>query len=216
MEAKPDIVRTLLNYLIAGVQDRGGRPIKTQLVKLLYLVDLEYYRRIRKTVTGLEWIFYHYGPYAFAVEPILSDLPDVEEEEFRSTKGRRGFAYKSTQTAGGIQKELETYASGLVRRLADRVLDAWASENLWKLLDFVYFETEPMENATRGGLLDFTTVRSAPSASQAPPSSSLDKKTIAELKKLIEQAPNTARSPTPAPHDDVYWEAIRIMNEEDS
>lgn len=47
------------------------------------------------------------------------------------------------------------------------------------------------------------------------PSSSLDKKTIAELKKLIEQAPKTGRRPTPAPYDDVYWEAIRIMDEED-
>jgi uncharacterized protein YwgA len=36
----------------------------TRLVKLLYLIDCDYFKWKRETLTGAAWVFYHYGPYS--------------------------------------------------------------------------------------------------------------------------------------------------------
>ena len=227
-------ISALLNYLIVGVQCRGGTPIKTQVVKLTYLVDMEFYRRVRKTATGLNWIFYHYGPYTSELEPILRRLPDIETEEFTSTKGRKGFAYKSEMDATDVREQLTQHFSSLVRSLADRVLDEWALVELWELLDYVYFETEPMKDAERGERLDFSKIISqvAPQEGARTPSPNvvsrmltaadqsrsamLDMQTLNRLRAIDDrQIKRKVAKPTPAPYDETYWTALDIMNDED-
>lgn len=212
-----DLVVALLNYLILGVNERGGRPTRTQLVKLLYLVDVEHQRRAGRTSTNLEWVFYHYGPYAFEIEPILQGLPDMEEEVFTSAKGCKGYTYRSEQDFADAESELHKHFSPLVKRVADRVLNEWALADLWELLDYVYFETEPMQDATRGRPLDFSkVVRAGPSTGAAAPGK-LGAKTVADLRALAQQSSIREKGtpPAPAPYDEVYWEALRIMNQED-
>jgi hypothetical protein len=42
--------------------------------------------------------------------------------------------------------------------IVDRIVKEWGDADLNKLLDYVYFETEPMQNAKRGDVLDFSSV----------------------------------------------------------
>ena len=47
---------------------------KTNLVKLIYLVDEENCRARRETFAGLKWVFYHCGAYSFGIGAALAEL----------------------------------------------------------------------------------------------------------------------------------------------
>jgi hypothetical protein len=127
-------------------------PAKTRLIKLLYLIEIEHYKHLQKRLTNLRWQFYHYGPYAPEIEHVLGS-PDIEEITFSLRDGRQGSHYDLAEDEGQNNLPPE------LKRLIDYIVKDWGEIDLNKLLDHVYFETEPMINAKRGQLLDFTTVQ---------------------------------------------------------
>ena len=148
-------------------------PMKTRLIKLLYLTELEYYRRTGKRLTSLAWQFYHFGPYAAALEPYVGDLNSI--------------------VSGGLLAEMLSKSPGEkslddpdLRHAIVDVVHEWGFAELNTLLDHVYFETEPMQAASRGEFLDFATT------SRAKPqmlSLNLDRKKLKTLRdKLKERA----------------------------
>ena len=66
-------IKPLIAYLVDQVVDQGGSPNKTTLIKLVYLVDVECWRKLGKPATGLEWRFHHYGPYSAELERDIND-----------------------------------------------------------------------------------------------------------------------------------------------
>jgi len=211
-------LRILATYIVNQLQERGVRPIKTQLMKLLYIVDLEHYRRYSRTVTEVEWIYYHHGPYSAQLDRTLAILPDVEESEFLSRAGRKGFVYLSEADSDRNELELIDVFGYSTKTVLDRVLDRWALEDLWVLLDYVYFETEPMQGAHRSELLDFSKVRpiEADKITSAKTEFPADKLSTLR-RRLLESRPKrrVPRVPTPASYDPVYFDAMRIMNREE-
>lgn len=208
----------LTTYLINQIQERGGRPIKTQLMKLIYLLDLEFYRRRSRTVTQLPWRYYHHGPYAVEVDRILGALPDIDESEFVSRAGRKGYAYVSGSDLDENEQQLIDTFGYPVKHVFDRVLDRWALEDLWVLLDYVYFETEPMQGAHRGDILDFSKVLQEEVTAPPAPKIHLPESKLTELRqKLVDSRSKRKgmRAPTPAPYDSTYFDALRIMDEAD-
>lgn len=158
-------------------QERMLPPLKTRLVKLLYLAELEYYRRTRRRLTNLDWMFYHFGPYAFSLAPYLGD-PDVDTlplELQRLTSSGPG-----TRGETGFDHDAEAAVTDVVHE--------WGNADLNTLLDYVYFETEPMQSARRGDALDFSSV--APLHVTRRLGIKLDPNKIKELrKKLASRAP---------------------------
>ena len=57
-------LKPLIAYLIDQVREQEGAPNKTALVKLVYLIDVECWRKLGKPATDLQWRFHHYGPYS--------------------------------------------------------------------------------------------------------------------------------------------------------
>ena len=77
------LLRHLISHTVTELTDMGAGFGKTKLVKLLYLMDVENYRRRQETISGLEWCFYHYGPYAFEIDSALNELSfDIPQESF--------------------------------------------------------------------------------------------------------------------------------------
>jgi hypothetical protein len=126
-------------------------PAKTRLIKLLYLIEIEFYRLSQKRLTDLRWQFYHYGPYASEIEQVLGS-PDIEELPFSLRDGRQGSRYDF------VDDENTCNVPSEIRRIVDHTVKAWGETDLNKLLDYVYFETEPMIHAKRGEFLNFTKV----------------------------------------------------------
>jgi len=139
-------------YRQAALQ-RMPPPFVTRLVKLIYLADLEWRRTHRgEPLTDLTWKFLHYGPYATEFAELFAD-PEMEVKELESGKLARRFDFSpEALDRPVVPEEIASVIGKLVKR--------WGDADLNTLLDHVYFDTEPMENAKRGELLDFSTVRS--------------------------------------------------------
>ena len=201
----------LIGYVVREAQDRGFRLLKTQLVKLLYLADVEALRSGLPRVTEVRWVFYKYGPYAAEVDRTLKELvgTELQETEGISARGRIYHTYKS--------EAAEDYEAGLApweKAILGRVLDRWLGEDLNRLLDHVYFETEPMLEAEWGKPLDLSLVqprRPGPSVRWTPELEARLRELRQRLRRKAEEELERARRDREAHrprYDDLFFEAM--------
>ena len=183
---------------------------KTKIVKLLYLIDVEYYRTYQQTLTGLEWIYYYYGPYAYALERGLEDLGFLlTKESFRTQDGKQGMAYK----ASGPQ-DLDDLGFAKKAKI-DRIIKHWAFEDTEDLLDFVYTDTEPMRGAVFGEMLDFSKIEI--DRARYVRELSIPQEKLTALRERFRTRQLTRHEPlTPSPrYDAVFFEGMGILDSED-
>ncbi|MFZ3342953.1 MAG: hypothetical protein WA213_18870 [Terriglobales bacterium] len=130
-------------------------PAMTRLVKLLYLADIEWRKGHNgEPLANLTWRFLHFGPYALELAEPLGG-PEMEVKELEGGKEVRRFTFSEDELKDPqVPEEVVSIFAHLVKR--------WGGTDLNMLLDYV--DTEPMEAATRGELLDFTVLTSS-----APP-----------------------------------------------
>ena len=94
----------------------------TELIKLLYLIDLDYYREQGEKLTGLNYKNYYYGPYSPDIELCLEKLYNkriLSPEIIITWTGRKGNFIKpnvkenaielSQETKGFIEKAIKRY-----------------------------------------------------------------------------------------------------------
>jgi hypothetical protein len=146
----PDL-RSLIAYLVARSREREITLNQTKLVKLLYLIDVERVRSRLDPLTGLQWVFFHYGPYAL-------ELPEtLEAMEGTQVVTRRWGDSLLYQAAPGAPDGDDWPRS--TRSMVDRVVQRFAPMEVNELLDHVYFHTGPMVGAVRGQPLDLSRAR---------------------------------------------------------
>ena len=154
----PALTRNELKELICAVltliRHHNGFATKTKLIKLLYLVDVESYRDRRETLTSLNWIFHLYGPWTSEYDQLLEEMQTANQIELREGNGDATFI-NPVQLVDLNKIPLPVTTFLAIRQLTER----WADVPTRCLLDYVYFETEPMANAIRGERLDFRTVK---------------------------------------------------------
>lgn len=154
---------TLIDLILERCElERMLPPLKTRLVKLLYLAELEYLRRTGRRLTGLDWRFHHFGPYAAVLSEHLGN-PNVDAIAWAAR--RREISDHDAQMS------------------VAQVVREWGDADLDTLLDYVYFETEPMQTAKRGEALDFSNVK--PLAGQRRVKLALDSKKLGQLRKSL-------------------------------
>jgi hypothetical protein len=124
-------------------------PFVTRLVKIIYLADLEWRRQRGEPLSDVTWRFLHFGPYAYEFASLLGG-EDMEIAEFGGKTARR-LAFDSAELES---RKVPEDVSGVIGRLVKE----WGDADINRLLNYVYFETEPMENARRGEILDFSTI----------------------------------------------------------
>jgi hypothetical protein len=207
-------LRSLITYLISELTDMGSSFGKTKLVKLIYIIDVENYRRRSRTLSGLTWLFYHYGPCSFEIDTALAQLSlDIPQEEVTTQAGRTAVAFRPSKD---LHSGLDPSISRAEKLVIDRVLHEWGTVELNPLLDYVYFYTEPMKDAQRGDLLDFFKIqrispRTQPRHDIAPPKDKLD-----DLRSRFQEArARRVRLPLePKPRfDEVYKGGLAHMDE---
>ncbi|MBI2907049.1 MAG: SocA family protein [Chloroflexi bacterium] len=146
----------LIAYILGSLSERDAAFGKTKLAKLLYLSDVEFYRRTRERLADVDWLFYYYGPYSPTIDEGLNELGvDVSEEEVTT---RAGFKARKFQIAEPLYRSASGQLTAREKRTIDQILDTWALEELNPLLSYVYFHTEPMVGAHRGEYLDFSKI----------------------------------------------------------
>jgi hypothetical protein len=122
----------------------GYAASKTKLIKLAYIAEVFYARLQKERLTDAKWIFWHYGPYIKEYNRMLETEAfevDETEEDFHPVSPSKTFKPSKLSLIAGIAISRAMEFSNL---------------ELNKILDFVYFDTEPMMKAkSRGEELDF-------------------------------------------------------------
>jgi hypothetical protein len=214
----PVPLQALVKAILSRVQEREGYATKTKLVKYLYLLDVSHYRKTGQTMTGLPWRFHLYGPWADEFETLFRELR--RQGDIEVTLSRRADLDAEFVNARGhidLADLTEDVTLGLEFR---HIVDQWADRRLGEMLDYVYFYTEPMEEARRGELLDFSRIQRGEPELRLPERAMVDRRAVARLKLEIDRRKaDLRRRPeehfTPPKYDDVYMAARRAMEEDD-
>ena len=211
---------TLIPYLVSELEDMESSFGKTKMVKLLYLIDVEYYRRYSTTLTGLKWKFYHYGPYAAEIDTALTRLDlEIPSEDTLTARGHRAVIFKSQ---GGAADKFEDTIPIKEKRVVDRIIKAWGMEDLNPLLNYVYFHTEPMAKAKRGDALDFSSIRQIRSLATEKQKVKIPDDLLNELRSKFQkmkaersqQKAQLSLDPKPR-YDDLYWHSLNRLEQEE-
>ncbi len=211
-------LKPLIAYLIDQVRDQEGKPNKTALVKFVYLVDVEHWRRYGRSVTGLEWRFHHYGPYSAQLDREINDNHLFQVFGTRNS----GYGFSPSPAWKEIQAAFNTNFEPVVKNIADDVVKQWGLEDLDTILEYVYFETEPMQDALRGEILDFSKIQVEEASIRREPRLSFSDEFITGLRTRWDQRKETRRNVSPRQetpveplYDEVYQEDLDMMAREE-
>ena len=159
----------------------------------------------------MDWQFYHYGPYAVELENSINDNAFVRVFGGRQT----GYGFSVSREWREIQRSFNAEYDGATKRTVERVVEQWALEPLETILDYVYFETEPMQNVERGQLLDFSTVVRFGETTDRAVSLNYPDGFLAELRTQWDRRKRTSIGSLEVPQDEITEEAFQIMAEEE-
>src|SRR3984893_7134355 len=176
MEA-PNIEK-LIAAIITWIVGEGSYVTKTKLLKLLYLFDVEYYRVHRQIFTGFGWKFFHLGPWAPEFDPALEDL--VMKATLLQQRSNMELETSFYRSAARIDPR-EPFSTLKDEFILRGVLRLWGTRSTGEILDYVYFQTEPMEVGIRNATLDFSVIQPEKPTAYSRSSSG---KTKAEIQKL--------------------------------
>lgn len=216
-------LKPLIRYIVDQVNEQGGAVGRTALMKLVYLIDVEHYRSYGKQATGLKWRFHHYGPYAAELDADVRSLDlDVDEHIFNGKIGNRlasGYQYHRTGDWRDIEGAFNARFDASAKRCVDKVIEQWGLDSLPTILDYVYFETEPMQDAKRGEYLDFSKISVAPAAPPVTAKLAFSGEFFSNMRQRLEEKREkkreSIRKATEPRYDEIYIEACKLMASED-
>lgn len=203
--------------ILTRIEEREGAANRTKLLKLMYLADIENYRATGETLTGFDWIFYLYGPWSAEYDALLEQLEaegsiNLEKWSAGTVEGERV----------SIRTRIPLDTIGLSTRAflrAQRLIDTWADSAIPKLLDYVYFQTEPMQDAEKMKPLDFKKVSKEPPTLYKRLSSGTPSGEIQRLRRKFSAVQSHGDEPLAfesAPYDDTFVDAMAVFEQEES
>jgi len=145
-----ELLKKLIIRIHKNAQDHRITLCVTRATKLVYLVEWQYFAWMQKRLTSLDWIFLHYGPWSQELSTIFQKgFSSPPEEEVPG--GFHPVYWKFPEF-----KYVDTRLTYELEGIVERVFDAFGSATTQEIIDYVYSNTEPMQNAQRGETLDFT------------------------------------------------------------
>lgn len=194
----------------------------TQLVKYLYLLDYHYAQRNEgKTFTNIEWRFLHFGPYSSAIS---SQLDLLVGKSFIESKPIQSNTSDGVLYSLSDWKQIETLeklgvARDVVLELIQHIKNFKTDLN--KLLHYVYFSTEPMEEAKPNDILTFEKCVKIPFKSlKQIQMNKLNAGTIKDAKSKLAEIRMSIQKPSKViewqgRYDDVYFNGLNEITEFD-
>lgn len=130
------------------VNQCSGRIGRTQIMKFLYLADYESRRYFGKSLSNIDYVWYHYGPYDKGLNERIDRLVAegvVRSETQQFPTGHIGYRYSTGP------KEIAYSLDADELLVLTYVSETYAEMPLRDLLDEVVYETEPMQHAQARG-----------------------------------------------------------------
>lgn len=145
MTIKGTKLEMVIYYLVKKL---GNRLTKTKLMKLLFISD--YIAKegrkfgIGRTITGTQYIYYHYGPFSFEVCPAIDEMNGYEILEFDLSESSQYGSLFSYDL--GTNPRFEIKLNDVEKKILDIVSNKYGYMPLETLLTLVY-NSKPMKNA---------------------------------------------------------------------
>ena len=146
----------VLYYLIKNFAGAFRRAAKrTELIKIIYLTDLNYYKKYGVKFTEFDYVFYKYGPWTPQFQELLDYMRNEEilEAERPSGDGKTFFTYGITKKKPRHDVELAAEVKSIIKEN----LFIYRESQLQQILDAVY-KQEPMASTERNSRIDFSKV----------------------------------------------------------
>jgi len=205
-------LRALVSYIVDYLRAQGASFAYTKVVKLLYLIDVEYCRSVGRTLTGLRWTFHHFGPWDDQLRAVLhGHVEGIEPVEVFTSKG---FQATTWRVIDAPDPDI-VFKRPLERLVVDRVLNAWGDFETNIVLDHVYRDTEPMHSARFGEELDFGKVNRGLERGKTPRILTTDPKVMVKVRQIAERSGERRRSRRRWVADSLYREAKTTMRNEE-
>ena len=122
--------------------------LKTQLVKLLYLADLEWYRCTGEQITELRYIWGHFGPWDQRIEDALAEMEGHDLQ--CSWRGRLRDGESYCVVTPGPSPRISVELPPAMAEVIESTVRAYSRVPLETLLADIVYETAPMKAAQRG------------------------------------------------------------------
>lgn len=216
----------LIRYISWYATENDIALTTVRLVKFVYLADVYFARKHKgETLTHLPWIFLFYGPYCREVMREMDGaaslgLIDRKSFESRYEEEKEYHIYScSDESVDEIEDEIPLEVLGPLKAAIRHYGDDTAL-----LLDFVYFETEPMIEANKGDILDFTKCKPRDASKPielkkiSKEKITLAKQRIKSLASKIEHGCSNKKiekAEIAKWKDDLYYKALEIMDGQD-
>jgi hypothetical protein len=140
-------LKSALIYLVDQYYQATNKHIsKTKLLKLLYLSELFYFRKYRKQITNEQWIYYHFGPYITGYDQKINGT-GLEVEKNINYDAQLVHQCENKEYLSRLEASLPFE----VKQIVKSVISEFGKQSLEDILNFVYFETEPMQKVDRRG-----------------------------------------------------------------
>lgn len=146
----------LLAHVLTAARAREIYAIpKTKLLKLAYLSEVLQFRKTRERLLSDDWVYYLFGPYVFGYDKLLESR-DFERSMVVAGDSREATLISLAEDASPPSAEPS------LRATIESVVERFGRASLDEVLNYVYFDTEPMLDAvTRGQVLAFDTIQPA-------------------------------------------------------
>jgi hypothetical protein len=209
----------LIQYITWYATEQGEILAPIRLVKFIYLADLFYARKFNgETLTKWPWRFVHYGPFCGEALQAIENAKNnglIEAIPYESNfDDEDHFLYKCRLEKDHPLHEILPIS---VTAPLENAIKQWGGDT-YQLLDYVYFETEPMEEVRFRDLLDFNKAKK-PEIITSTEMKPLPKDKINKAKEAIQKLKNSfltssEKSNVVLPiYDDIYHSALEIMDE---
>lgn len=211
----------LIRFIAAKAAERGSLLTRTRLVKFLYLADVFHARKTGgQILTGWRWKFHHYGPFC---DEAVAEIEAAVDGGYLNTK-MLDVADATHDVTLLYSTRPKTDADAVMYALPGHVTAALSTVvrkyigNTTMLLDYVYFDTEPMDTAQPGDLLDFSRCQDIifDSPIKMLPLSVKKLRRGRELLKKMKAAWAPSTTPDPSLYDHAYFEALAWWDAEES
>jgi uncharacterized phage-associated protein len=140
-------IKDIFLALIDTIKKNNLNVGKVKFVKLLYLMEWRYAQLNNSRLTDLDWKFWHYGPYPMNFESVLEEA-GIKPPKFQLDDDMDFYNFLHVTTS-------EYNVSRPILNLMESIIQEWGSQDTNKLLDYVYFRTDPMVNAKRSQDINF-------------------------------------------------------------
>jgi uncharacterized phage-associated protein len=147
--------------LLGAARAQGTIITRTKLAKLLYLADLRAVQELGRTGSGVEWRWWHYGPFSRLLQSVEDDLVAAGVVEREVTENY----YGGTEYRLGLGREVPVDVDAQFAVIIEGIVLEYGNLAASSLRDLTY-QTGPMQEAqrenARGEVLDLLTGHPVP------------------------------------------------------